>query len=234
MSNKVALRIASTLPETFIAAVRDYIGTINYPLSVEDLVFVFPAHRAVSYDFRVMDDADPVMTVTNRIAGLWACLPVLENDNENKLVIGCVTTGSRHTVVVDHYREHMDGNLAIPIFRTMPLWRLFTTKVNGKLEAESRFYDHLPLEELFHPSVTPFFGQFHEACDYAQVGFEITYQEASHEWCMRTISAAPAEEVISKDAGIAIFALTSVSYRFLNHCESWRNHNYPTYLEESE
>lgn len=234
MTNFVRLRIADTFPPEFVKQVREYVKGINFPLSTEDLVFVFPAHRGVSYDFRVMDDSDPVLIVTNQIAFLWSGIPKTDPNAEDRIVVGCVTTGSRHTVVVDYYREHMDGPKAIPIFKTMPLWRLFTTKVGGKLEAESRFYDHLPLEELFHPSVTPFFGQFHEACDLAQVGYEITYQEASREWYMRTISAAPAEEVIGKDAGIAIFALTSVSYLFLNHGETWQNFNYPTYLEESE
>lgn len=234
MTNFVRLRIADTFPPEFIKQVREYVKGINFPLSTEDLTFVFPAHRGMRYDFRVMDDSDPTLVVTNQIALLWTQIPKADPKEEDRIMIGCVTTGSRHTVVVDYYREHMDGPKAIPIFKAMPLWRLFTTKVGSKLEAESRFYDHLPLEELFHPSVTPFFGQFHEACDLAQVGFEITYQEASREWYMRTISAAPTEEVIGKDAGIAIFALTSVSYLFLNHCESWQNFNYPTYLEESE
>lgn len=234
MTNIVRLRIADTFPPEFIATVREYVKTINFPLAVEDTVFIFPAHRGVKYDFRVMDDCDALLIVSNQIAGIWSLTPKSDPKAEDRIMIGCVTTGSKHTVVVDYYREHMDGQNAIPIFKAMPLWRLFTTKVGGKLEAESRFYDHLPLEELFHPSVTPFFGQFHEACDLAQVGFEITYQEASREWYMRTISAAPAEEVIGKDCGIAIFALTSVSYLFLNHCQSWQNFNYPTYLEETE
>lgn len=234
MTNIVRLRIADTFPPEFIKQVREYVKGINFPLSTEDLVFVFPAHRGVSYDFRVMDDSDPVLIVTNQIAFLWSGIPKTDQKAEDRIVVGCVTTGSRHTVVVDYYREHMDGKNAIPIFRTMPLWRLFTTKAENNLEANSRFYDHLPLEGLFHSNVTPFFGQFHEACDYAQVGYEITYQEASREWYMRTISAAPVEEVIGKDCGIAIFALTSVSYLFLNHCKSWQNFNYPTYLEESE
>lgn len=234
MTNFVRLRIADTFPPEFIKQVREYVKGINFPLSTEDLTFVFPAHRGMRYDFRVMDDSDPTLVVTNQIALLWTQIPKADPKEEDRIMIGCVTTGSRHTIVVDYYREHMDSNLAIPIFRTMPLWRLFTTKVDNNLQADSRFYDHLPLEGLFHSSVTPFFGQFHEACDYAQVGYEITYQEASQEWYMRTISVAPVEEVIGKDCGIAIFALVSVSYLFLNHCESWQNFNYPTYLEESE
>lgn len=234
MTNIVRLRIADTFPPEFIKQAREYVKGITYPLSLEDLVFIFPAHRTVSYDYRVMDDSDPVLIVTNQLAILWSQTAKTDPRAEDRIVIGCVTTGSRHTVVVDYYRDHMDGPLAIPIFRTMPLWRLFTTKVDYQLEAVSRFYDHLPMDGLFHPSVTPFFQQFHTACDYASVGYDITYQEAAREWYMRTISVAPIEEVIGKDSGIAIFALVSVSYLFLNHCKSWQNYNYPTYLEETE
>lgn len=234
MTNIVRLRIADTFPPEFIKQVREYVRGITFPLSLEDLVFIFPAHRGVSYDFRVMDDSDPVLLVTNQIAALWSRTPKKDQRSEDRIVIGCVTTGNRHTVVVDYYREHMDSPLAIPIFRAMPLWRLFTIKLEDSLVADPRFYDHLPVEGLFHPNVTPFLQQFHTACEYSQVGYDITYQEASCEWYMRTISAAPVEEVIGKDSGIAIFALVSVSYLFLNHCKSWQNYNYPTYLEETE
>lgn len=91
------------------------------------------------------------------------------------------------------------------LFKHFPELRVFWRTTGFDRYEYARFIpdDQTP----YAPESADFLARFHELARAIQVGYRLTYEDSSNEWCLITISSAPKEEVWSADCSIPAFCV---------------------------